>query len=141
MLFYPTLRLLSRAISLRLFGPGRCKALRKEGLFVTVKIPDMDILRPMGDWFIRTPSLALVPSSLAGLIWYRTRRRAALFAGLAWGLYSVYEYLMKARILCSGECNIRIDLLLIYPLLLALSVIAAAALFAKGGGGARHFSI
>jgi hypothetical protein len=41
---------------------------------------------------------------------------------VAWGAYAVYELLMNARILCSGECNIRVDLLLIYPLLLALSV-------------------
>ena len=32
--------------------------------------------------------------------------------------------LMYLRILCSGECNIRIDLLLIYPMLLMLSVLA-----------------
>ena len=35
-----------------------------------------------------------------------------------WLLYSVYEFLMYKRILCTGECNIRIDLLLIYPLIL-----------------------
>jgi len=32
---------------------------------------------------------------------------------------------MYFRILCSGECNIRIDLLLIYPALLTLTVVAA----------------
>jgi len=32
---------------------------------------------------------------------------------------------MKLRILCSGECNIRVDLLLIYPVLLVISGIAA----------------
>jgi len=29
-------------------------------------------------------------------------------------LYGIYEY-QAERILCSGECNIRIDLLVIYP--------------------------
>lgn len=36
---------------------------------------------------------------------------------------------MHERILCSGECNIGIDLLLIYPVLLVISVIAAFAGF------------
>jgi hypothetical protein len=40
---------------------------------------------------------------------------------------------MKWRILCSGECNIRVDLLLLYPGLVALSILAAAsALRARG---------
>lgn len=49
--------------------------------------------------------------------WRSTRHAGALFMALAWGAYSVYEYLMYRRVLCSGECNIRVDLLLIYPLL------------------------
>jgi hypothetical protein len=32
--------------------------------------------------------------------------------------------LMYARILCSGECNIRVDLLLIYPILLIVTIAA-----------------
>jgi hypothetical protein len=36
--------------------------------------------------------------------------------------------MMKWRILCSGECNIRIDLLGIYPLLLLLSAGALIAI-------------
>jgi hypothetical protein len=43
---------------------------------------------------------------------------------VAWLIYGVYEYLMLARVLCSGECNIRVDLLIIYPVLLILSVAA-----------------
>lgn len=43
-------------------------------------------------------------------------------AGLLWLIYCLYEYGMKARVLCSGECNIRVDLLLIYPVLAAVSV-------------------
>ena len=38
-----------------------------------------------------------------------------------WAAYAWYEYLMHTRVLCSGECNIRVDLLLIYPILLVLS--------------------
>jgi len=50
------------------------------------------------------------------------RRRIAAVAALSWFLYGGYELLMKARVLCSGECNIRVDLLLIYPLLSALTL-------------------
>jgi hypothetical protein len=39
---------------------------------------------------------------------------------------------MKLRILCSGECNIRVDLLLLYPGLALVSVLALAAHFVAG---------
>jgi hypothetical protein len=75
-------------------------------------------------FLIAYPLLALlVGLAFAGLWWWRGHRAAAI-AALAWGGYGVYEMLMKARVLCSGECNIRVDLLLIYPLLLAVSVAA-----------------
>jgi hypothetical protein len=38
---------------------------------------------------------------------------------------------MQRRWLCSGECNIRIDLLVIYPALLVSLVIAAVSLFRR----------
>ena len=45
-----------------------------------------------------------------------------LATGTLWIAYGVYEYLMQIRVLCIGECNIRVDLLLIYPVLLALTL-------------------
>lgn len=50
---------------------------------------------------------------------------------MIWLAYVIYEYGMKLRILCSGECNIRIDLLLIYPILVLLFVFALFA-FVRG---------
>ncbi|MBK7927450.1 MAG: hypothetical protein IPJ98_08150 [Bryobacterales bacterium] len=44
----------------------------------------------------------------------------AVAAGL-WAAYCVYEGLMEARVLCSGECNIRVDLLVVYPVLVVVS--------------------
>lgn len=58
-----------------------------------------------------------------------TRRRTASGVGLAWLLYAAYETGMRQRWLCSGECNIRIDLLIIYPLLLLGLVAAGVSLF------------
>ena len=37
---------------------------------------------------------------------------------------SGYEALMKFRVLCSGECNVRVDLLVLYPSLLLVSLAA-----------------
>jgi len=50
--------------------------------------------------------------------WLISSRRGFLVLTVLWVAYAGYEYLMYARVLCSGECNIRVDLLLIYPLLL-----------------------
>jgi hypothetical protein len=73
---------------------------------------------------IAYPWLALVPAIIfAGLYW-RSKLRLTGIASLSWFLYTIYEYGMYLRILCSGECNIRIDLLLIYPFLLILSITA-----------------
>jgi formate hydrogenlyase subunit 3/multisubunit Na+/H+ antiporter MnhD subunit len=55
-------------------------------------------------------------------------RRIVLVVGLIWLLYAAYETGMQQRWLCSGECNIRVDLLLIYPLLLVASAGATVSL-------------
>ena len=68
--------------------------------------------------FIKYPLLAaVIGAGLVGLGW-RTRRRTAASVGVVWLLYALYETGMQRRWLCSGECNIRIDLLVIYPVLL-----------------------
>jgi len=72
---------------------------------------------------IEYPLLAVLPAvAFAGL--YRvTHRPFVLVVALAWLLYGIYEYAMQERILCSGECNIRVDLLLIYPVLAVASLV------------------
>ena len=54
-----------------------------------------------------------------------TRNGLVLITGVLWILYGIYEYLMQIRVLCSGECNIRVDLLLIYPILLVYTIASA----------------
>jgi len=56
------------------------------------------------------------------------RRRIAVAVGLIWLLYAAYETGMQQRWLCSGECNIRVDLLLIHPVLLVMSAVAVVSL-------------
>lgn len=54
---------------------------------------------------------------------YCRRKRLPAIAAALWLAYGVYESLMYARVFCSGECNIRVDLLLLYPLLLLVTVV------------------
>jgi len=79
--------------------------------------------------FIAYPWLALLPALVFGAAGYWSQRKVVLAAAAAWLLYAAYETAMARRILCSGECNIRIDLLLIYPALLAFSFFAAVVAF------------
>ena len=69
------------------------------------------------------PSIvAIVLGGVFAALWLTTRVPGALVAGIVWLLYAPYEFLMYARVLCSGECNIRVDLLLLWPLLLGISL-------------------
>ena len=73
---------------------------------------------------IAFPFLALVPVAVFAVLFALSKSRIVLSAAILWLLYMVYEYGMNLRILCSGECNIRIDLLVLYPVLVLVSVIA-----------------
>ena len=68
--------------------------------------------------------IALLMAVASGIIAHKTPEgRAGLITLLViWLSYSVYEFLMYKRVLCSGECNIRVDLLLIYPILIGCTV-------------------
>ncbi len=45
--------------------------------------------------------------------------RPLLIAAVAWGLYALWEWLVQVR---TPEANIRVDLMLIWPVLVILSV-------------------
>lgn len=79
--------------------------------------------------FVEFPWLALLPSVAFGVAGYRWRRASIWVAAIAWLLYAVYETAMSRRILCSGDCDIRVDLLLIYPILLIVSGAAVLSAF------------
>jgi hypothetical protein len=74
--------------------------------------------------FIEHPALAAVLGVLFFVAYRLTRQRAVGVAALAWLAYGGYEAAIERRWLCSGECDIRVDLLMIYPALLVLSVTA-----------------
>ncbi len=77
----------------------------------------------MGSIFIIAPFAALIPSIFFLFFYFKFRKFLILITAILWGIYTAYEYGMYSRILCTGECNIRIDLLLIYPLLIIVTVI------------------
>lgn len=85
--------------------------------------------------FIEYPAIAAVIGVALMMLGRRARRRVAVVAGIAWALYGAYEFGMQQRWLCSGECNIRVDLLLIYPLLLVGLAAAGISLFRAPGEG------
>jgi len=84
----------------------------------------MGILQLFGNVFIPYPWMALVPGLFFAGFFRLSRRRVVGLTAVAWFLYAVYEYGMLRRWTCSGECNIRIDLLLAYPILFLLSGVA-----------------
>ena len=75
--------------------------------------------------FIAYPLAAFLVCAAFAALCVMKRRVLPGVAATIWAAYGYYECLMHTRVLCSGECNIRIDLLLIYPLLLLISVWAA----------------
>lgn len=57
--------------------------------------------------------------------------RTGLFvAALAWLLYAVYEFLMTNGVLCDGTCNIRVDLIAVWPLVWIASLFG---IYPRGG--------
>jgi hypothetical protein len=47
----------------------------------------------------------------------RQPRPGVIVAAIVWLLYAVYEFLIGNGTLCDANCNIRVDLILIWPLL------------------------
>lgn len=90
------------------------------------------ILSTMGI-FIEYPWMPAVAGVFLLLLGRSARRRGVVGVGVLWLLYAAYETGMKQRWLCSGECNIRLDLLLIYPTLLAGLALAAVSLLRASG--------
>lgn len=72
--------------------------------------------------FIEFPILAAAFGVVLLALFGISRQTAVGVAAVAWVGYGGYELAMKLRWLCTGECNIRVDLLLIYPVLLVITL-------------------
>src|SRR5262245_3403221 len=84
-------------------------------------VPEMSVLSIMAI-LIEYPWLALVPAVLFFWLHSLSKSLFILNTAISWLAYVPYEYGMKLRLLCSGECNIRVDLLLIYTVLAVASL-------------------
>lgn len=62
--------------------------------------------------------IAAVCALVLVVVWRWTGHLAWFKLAVFWMVYAGYEFLMFKRVWCSGDCNIRVDLLLIFPLLL-----------------------
>jgi hypothetical protein len=81
--------------------------------------------------FIEHPLLAAVIGILLVALGRIVHRGVATAVGAMWFMYSLWEFGIEQRWLCSGDCAIRVDLLLIYPVLWLGSVAAVASLIMK----------
>ena len=81
--------------------------------------------------FIEHPLWAGVIGLLLLVLGRWTGHRTPAAVGIVWLLYALYETGMQQRWLCSGECNIRIDLLVIYPALLIGLLVAGLSLLRR----------
>jgi hypothetical protein len=78
--------------------------------------------------FMRYPALAAAIGAALVVAGRRAHRRLAVLTGITWLLYALYESGMKWGVLCSGECDIRIDLLAIYPMLFVMLIAGSVSL-------------
>ena len=87
----------------------------------------MDALFALFGLVVEQPWLALLPAAFLAVLACFTRSRVVWVVTSLWVVYSVYEFGVSIRLLCSGECNIRVDLLLFAPLLVLLTLVACVA--------------
>ena len=81
--------------------------------------------------FIEHPLFAAVIGILLVTLGRVLHRGLATAAGVMWLMYSLWEFAIKQRWLCRGDCDIRADLIFIYPLLILGSVAAVVGLVIK----------
>jgi hypothetical protein len=74
--------------------------------------------------FIVPSWFALAVAGALFILWLWRQLRSVAIAGMLWLGYGGYEYLMQTRVICSGGCDIRVDLLFLYPILFAALVAA-----------------
>ena len=65
-------------------------------------------------FFVIAAGLMTVAHVVAAL---QRPRPAVIASGILWALYAYYEYLIATGVLCDANCNIRVDLVLFFPIL------------------------
>ena len=78
--------------------------------------------------------IALVVAGMLFWLWRRSGRAIVLVAAIVWLAYPLWEF---ALLIIAPEVNIRVDLLLFYPILLITGVLGLAFGLASRKGGAE----
>jgi hypothetical protein len=71
-------------------------------------------------------SICWIISAGFWLAQYLLKSKFCIRAGLLWGAYPAYEFWIQST--CSGDCGIRIDLLLVAPVVFIISSLAVLAI-------------
>ena len=71
--------------------------------------------------FVIAAAMMTVIHVVAG--WQRPRR-AVIVSGILWLAYAVWEHQVATGVLCDADCNIRVDLVFVFPIL-ALATLSA----------------
>lgn len=79
--------------------------------------------------FIIQPWLIVIPMLAFLALWGWSRSRFVLGAAILWVLYGAWEWSINAGYTCNGDCDIRVDLLAIAPVLLLISAAAIVRAF------------
>lgn len=74
--------------------------------------------------FIVQPWLIAIPAVAFLALWGWSLSRFSIAAAILWGAYGVWEWSIQAGLACDGECDVRVDLLAIAPVLLLVSAAA-----------------
>lgn len=81
--------------------------------------------------FVNQPLLVLIPVLVFAVIGIATKSAFAWSGMGVWILYGLYELAVQNRILCSKGCDIRVDLIFMFPLLIIVSFVAIAGAAAR----------
>ena len=91
--------------------PGFCQA---EGKAALRRSGPGAIERRTMNLFVIAAGLMAVAHVVAAL---QRPRLAVIVSGILWALYAYYEHLIATGVLCDANCNIRVDLVLFFPIL------------------------
>lgn len=73
------------------------------------------------------PVIGLAPTALFFIFYIKTKWRPILIPTFMWFFYVIYEAGIKYGVFCSGECNVRADLIIILPLLAIVTLVSLVA--------------
>lgn len=68
--------------------------------------------------------LGVLCALVMGVIFLWRGMPAAAAAAILWLCYALFELLQYVRLVCAGDCGVGLDLLLVWPLLVVVTLVA-----------------